>query len=366
MRLRSAYMISVPLLLLVATACGSGAASEANNNAPAAAGGSAAAVDTSGLDPLVVAYDAPKVDLSGVSFVMTTSEPDTLNMGAFFLMDKLRQWGAKVELVTLTTTSGIQTMIAGKSDFASQGADEVVLGKSQGADITAVGSARTKQNYVLVGKKSIKDVPSLKGHSIAMSGPSGFDTLLGKYALKKAGLGTSDANFVQIGGSPDRGAALIAGSVDAATIFTSTWEQIKSKTDNLHLLEDFAQTTDFPSDAYYAKTDYIKKNPNLFLGIACANLEANAWIASSESQFVEFTKRHVKGADDAAVKFLWETATSNGMYPTNPKDVISQTGIESLQQAMLDSGAVDKTVSLAKVVDTSFLEKASAMGCGGK
>lgn len=352
MRLQHKALVSVPVLMMLLAACGSGTSSGESGS------------EAKNVDPLVSAYEGPEVDLSGVTLTATTSEPDTLNMGAFFMMDKLRQWGAKVDLVTLTTTSGIQTMIAGRSDLASQGADEVVLGKSQGADIAAVGSARTKQNYVLVGKKSLDKVADIKGHTVAMSGPSGFDTLLAKHALKEAGLGTTDAKFVQIGGSPDRGAALVAGSVDAATIFTSTWEQIKPQAKDLHLLEDFAKTTDFPSDAYYAKTDYIKKNPDLFLGIACANLEANAWIASSESEFVEFTKRHVTGVDEAGIKFLWETATKNGMYPTTPSDVITQAGLEALQTAMLDSGEIKEKVSLSNVVDTSFLEKAAEMGCG--
>jgi len=367
-----AVALATPLLM-VAVACSSGgSASEGSATDPggsvaASAGGSqqgSAAPGAADVDPLVAAFEGPKVDLSGVKLVATTSEPDTLNMGAFFMMDKLRQWGADVDLVIITTTSGIQTMMAGRSDLASQGADEVVLGKSQGADIKAVGSARTKQNYVLVGKDDIKKVSDLKGRTIAMSGPSGFDTLLAKHALREAGLNVTDGKFVQIGGSPDRGTALLAGSVDAATIFTSTWEQIKPQAKNLHLLEDFAETTDFPSDAYYAKTDFINKNPDLFLGIACANLEANRWIASSEGQFVEFTERHVKGVDPAGVKFLWETATKNGMYPTEPDEVITQEGLKNLQTAMLDAGEIQQEVSLDGVVDLSFLEKAKAMGCG--
>lgn len=348
------------LIALTVAACGGGQ--------PAPPGGQGAgsnANDNSGkVDPLVTAYSGPKVDLSGVSLTVTTSEPDALNMGALFMFDKLRQWGAKLDVVTLTTTSGIQTMIAGRSQLASQGADEVVLGRGQGAQVTAIGSARSKQVYVLVAKDSIHDVANLKGHTIAMSGPSGFDTLLSKYALKKAGVAQSDAKLVQIGGSPDRGAALIAGTVDAATIFLSTWENVKPRAKGLHLIENFASTTNFPGDAYYAMTSYLDKNPKLALGVACANLEANDWINSSESQFIEFAKRHVKGVDPDSLKILWKDSQRDQYYPTDPAQVISSDGLGSLETAMLDSGEITKKASLADAVDTSFLDKAAAMGCG--
>ncbi|HEX5492994.1 MAG TPA: ABC transporter substrate-binding protein [Mycobacteriales bacterium] len=347
------------LIALTVAACGSGTAAPGGQDA-----GSNANDNSGKIDPLVTAYKGPKVDLSGVSLTVTTSEPDALNMGALFMFDKLRQWGAKLDVVTLTTTSGIQTMIAGRSQLASQGADEVVLGRGQGADVTAIGSARSKQVYVLVAKNSIDGVSDLKGKKIAMSGPSGFDTLLSKYALKKAGLAQTDAKLVQIGGSPDRGAALIAGTVDAATIFLSTWENVKSRAKGLHLIENFASTTKFPGDAYYAMTSYLDKNPKLALGVACANLEANDWINSGEKGFIDFAQRHVKGVDPASLKVLWQDSQRDQYYPTDPTQVISADGLGSLETAMLDSGEITKKASVADAVDTSFLQKAATMGCG--
>lgn len=363
MKLRGNRSFLIPATLLIAAmvaACGSTPGTSAGNQSDKNAGNNA------DVDPLVTAYQGPKVDLSGITLTATTSEPDALNMGALFMFAKLKQWGAKLDVVTLTSTSGIQTMIAGRSQLASHGADEVVLGRGQGAKVTAIGSARSKQVYVLVAKDSIKTTKDLKGHTIAMSGPSGFDTLLSKFSLKEAGLKQSDAKLVQIGGSPDRGAALIAGTVDAATIFLSTWENVKDKAKGVHLIENFASTTDFPGDAYYLMTDYIDKNPKLALGVACANLEANDWINSSESQFIEFTKRHVKGVDEAGLKVLWQDSQKDQYYPTDASKIISVEGLKSLETAMLDSGELTKSASLDDAVDTSFLDKAAAMGCGTK
>lgn len=359
-----ARLAALLCLVTVASACGAaGTPGAAAPGAPGAGGAGQANSSDSSIDPLVQAFKGPKVDLSGVSLTATSPEPDSLDMGSVFMFDKLRQWGAKVDVVTTTTTSGIETMIAGRSDLANQGADEVILGNSEGANVTAIGSSRTKQSYVLVAKNDIKNVAGLKGGTIAMSGPSGFDTLLTNYTLKNAGL-SGQAKLVQVGGSPDRAQALIAGTVDAATIFLSNWENLKAKTNKIHLLVNFADSTSFPGDAYYLKADYLKSHQNLGLGIACANLEANQWLDSSESQYLEFANRHIKGADQAGLKATYSAAIKDGMWPTTPNQVIDQGGLGSLQQAMLSSGEITKKVSLAGAVDTSYLQKASAMGCG--
>jgi len=352
-------LISTLSLVSAIAACGPGG--------PAGAGppGAPQADEGDGkIDPAVRADKGPRIDLKNVSLTATISEPEALNMGTIFAFDKLRQWGAKVNEVTLTTTSGIQTMIAGRSDLGSHGADEVVLGRSQGAKVTAIGSGLTKQAYVLVTKDSIKNVAGLKGRTIAMSGPSGFDTLLSKYALRQAGLKNTDAKLAQIGGSPDRSAALLSGSVDAATIFSSDWENLKPKTEDLHVIEDFSRTTNFPGDAYFMNTDHIQKNPKLALGIACANLEANAWINSSQQEFVEFTQRHVEAVDPESVKAIWQNSQESDYFPTSPGEVLSPTGMSALQKAMRDSGDISGNASMADAVDTSHLKEASAMGCG--
>lgn len=330
----------------------------------AGCGDDASASGSGEINPLVKEYDGPSVDMSGISITMTTSEADGLNIGSFWAADKMRQWGADVKVVVLTSTSGIQTMMAGKSDVGAQGADEVLLGNAQGADVVAIGSPRTKQSYVLVAKNDIADVAALKGHTIAMSGPSGFDTLLSKYALRQAGLSDSDAKLVQVGGSPDRAAALLSGTVDAATIFLSGWRELEAQTDEAHQLVSFGETTDFPGSAFFAKASFLKENPDVGLGLACANLEANDWINADQSKYLDYAQQLIKGASVEGLKQLWEDATGLDMWPTDPSQVISVDGMDGLEQAMLSSGAIKNDVATEDAVDTSYLEKAADMGCG--
>lgn len=355
---RLAVVPALGSLVILAAACGSSAGKAATG------GGQGGGSSTVKVNPIVANYKAPKVNLSGMSFTITSSKPDALTTPLLFALEKLREWGAHVNHVVIISTSGIQTMIAGKSNVAAQGADEVILGRAEGAKVVAFGSHRTAQPYVLVAKNKYKSVASLKGATIAMSGPSGFDTLLGKYALRKAGIGQSAATFTEIGGSPDRATALLAGRVDAATIFMSDWLNLKSKTNKIHELVNFGETTDFPGSAIYAMSSYLQSHQKLALGIACANLEANAWVNHHESQYVQLTLENVQGETKQAAQNLWKVATGpTDMWPTTPDKVISTHGFTGLMQAMLKSGEITHTFPLTGVVNTSYLQKAAAMGC---
>ena len=149
------------------------------------------------------------VDLSGVEFIPSTSQPSALLIPQFYAFDLLEEWGASVEPVTLTNIPGVQALVAGQTNLAPHGADELILGAAEGASPVAVGSLVAKQEYVLVATGDITTIEDLEGATIGMSGPAGFDALLTRFALEDAGIDPeSGVNFVQVGGSPDRAAAI--------------------------------------------------------------------------------------------------------------------------------------------------------------
>jgi NitT/TauT family transport system substrate-binding protein len=353
-------------------ACGGGAGGAPPVPAGGAGGGGASAGAGNGekLDdgeiPPTGQEGGPDFDLSGVKIVATTSPPGAINMGTFWAYKRLEEWGADIETVIVTTTSGVQTIIAGRADIASQGADEVILGAAEGAEMVAIGSPSTKMDYVLVAKKGTGDVKNLEGKTIGMSGPSGFDALLGRFALEGAGLDpTKDAKFVQIGGSPDRAAALLTGQVDAATVFLEDWEELSRKTDDLELVLYMAEIVpDFPANAFFGSKEFWEENPDAALALACANLQANAWLNESEDQYVDYVLQVVPGATEEAARAIWQSAQEVGMWPTDPDEVFKVEGLGGLVDAMVETGDISEPVDPKTIADVSYLHEAADMGCG--
>ena len=305
-------------------------------------------------------------DLSGVSLTTTSSLEGALLMPQAYMLDMLEAWGAEVEIVTLTTTSGVQALIANRSDLAPHGADELIIGAAEGADLLAIGSPQSKINYVLVGATDIQSVEDLEGRTIGMSGPAGFDALLTRFSLRDAGLDPeSDVNFVQIGGSPDRAAALLAGRVDAATIGLDDWFDLATETDDVDIVQYMSEVVpDFATELYFSRRAFIEDNQELAVAIACGNLEANQWANENRQAFIDFTLERVPGTSEEAVVGLYDAAMEVGMWPTEPEAVLSTSGMQGLMEAMLETGDISSPVEVENYIDISYLEQAAEMGCG--
>lgn len=306
------------------------------------------------------------IDLSGVSLTTTSSLFSALLMPEAYMFDMLEAWGADIEVVTLTTTSGVQALIANRSNLAPHGADELIIGVAEGADLVALGSPQSKVNYVMIAKNEFASPADLAGATIGMSGPAGFDALLTRFSLRDEGIDPeTGVNFVQIGGSPDRAAALLAGRVDAATIGVDDWFELKRQTDDVQLIQFMSEIVpDFPTELYFAKREFVEANPTLALAIACGNLEANRWASDNREAFIEYTLEKVPGATREGTEELYDAAMEIGMFPTTPEEILSSSGLVGLMEAMVETGDISAPVDIAASVDGSFLQQAAAMGCG--
>lgn len=367
------WLIVLVVLALGLAACGDDAGSTttlasadgATTTAPAAGTPTTQAPDdgtaTTGDDG-----GEPMVDLTGVEYIPSTSQASALLIPQFYAFDLLTEWGASVEPVTLTNIPGVQALVAGQTNLAPHGADELILGAAEGATPVGVGSLVAKQEYVLVAGGDITTVADLAGATIGMSGPAGFDALLTRFVLEDEGIDPeSGVSFVQVGGSPDRAAALLSGNVDAATIGVDDWFQLASQTDEAQIVVRLAETVpDYPSSVYFGLADFWAENPDAALGIACANLEANKWAQEDRQRFIDYGLELIEGADGDAIGELYDFAIEVGMYPTDPAEVLSTRGMQGLMEAMVETGDISQPIDVEAVVDTSYLEEAAAMGCG--
>lgn len=372
--MKGRWLALLAVLALVMAACGDDAGSTTTTDEPAddattttadevttTTGGDGEGTTTTEGD-----MAGAMVDLTGVEYIPSTSQPSALLIPQFYAFDLLTEWGASVEPVTLTNIPGVQALVAGQTNLAPHGADELILGAAEGAEPVGIGSLVAKQEYVLVATGDITTVADLEGATIGMSGPAGFDALLTRFVLEDEGIDPeTGASFVQVGGSPDRAAALLSGNVDAATIGVDDWFQLASQTDAAQIVVRLAETVpDYPSSVYFGMADFWAENPQAALGVACANLEANKWAQEDRQRFIDYGLDLIDGADADAIGELYDFAIDVGMYPTDPADVLSTRGMQGLMEAMVETGDISEPVDVESVVDTSYLEEAAAMGCG--
>lgn len=322
---------------------------------------------TLGGDDNVQAEGAPEFDLEGKQVRITFGDNSAQSLGNVYVVDQLEAWGAEVEQITLTTATGLSAIIAGQADFAAgQGADEAVLGLSTGVDLTAIGAPDSANSYVIVARTEIESVEDLEGARLATSGPGGFNTALAYIALQNAGLNTdTDVDFVTIGGSPERSAALLTGQVDATVIFFADWTQIEAQSQDVKLLARMADLVpNIPDLYYFGNTSYWEENPDVALAVACANLQANAIISQDKDAFVDFASETIRGSDREVLAATYDELKELGNWPTEPEEIMNVEGLDNLVELMIQSESLTEPVDTSELVDLSYLEEAVDMGCG--
>lgn len=378
-RLMKSIRIMIALMFLsgLIAACGGGDDDD-SNGAGAESTPATAASDSSSGDPSPAAAESEAteepaasgdddfgIDLSGVELRLTGAQPSALSMIDHYIEDLMEGWGAEIDRIELTSTTGVQALIAGQTDLAGGGTDELILGAAAGADIVAIASTQDKMDYVLVAQNDIESIADLAGASIGMSGPAGYDTLLSRLAVRREGLDLTDVNFVQIGGSGDRAAALLAGRVDAATIFLSDWFELERRTEDVHALAFMNELVDSSTKSSINTTKtFAAENPEIMFALACANLEAYKWFHDDKDGFIEYTLENVEGSTEEATSALYDMLIDIEMYPLDVDELLEPEGVQEVADIMLESEEITTEVSGADLVDRSFLEEAAAAGCG--
>lgn len=332
------------------------AGEEAGDATEAAAGTEAAAADG----------EMPEFDLSGESIQIVFGDASAQSVGNLLMLEDLIEWGADAEQITLTTATGLSALVAGQADFAAgQGADEAVLGLATGNDITAIGAPDSANSYVVISTDEVNDISELEGRRVATSGPGGFNTALMSVALQRNGLSEDDVELLTIGGSPERSAALLAGQVDATTIFYADWNQVEAQSDNLQLLARMDELVpNIPDLYYYGMSSYWEENPEVAQAVACANLNANARLSSDKEFFIELAQEAIPGSDPEVLSETYDELLALGNWPTEPDEIMNVEGLDSLVELMIETGDLDEEIDTSGLVDLTYLEQAVEMGCG--
>ena len=306
------------------------------------------------------------IDLTGERIRVIVSLPDVLATNLNVLLDQLEDWGAEVDRIEVLSTTGLQALIANQVDFATNGADELVLGTANGAAATAIASHRAKMDYVFAAAPGISSLEDLSGKIVGVSSPTGFDANLTRLILEQAGIDTDTVSFVQIGNSGDRAAALVSGRIDAATIFLSTWLTIADSGQAVELVRIADELDVSPKEAVFGLPAYIESHPKVALAVACANLESNRWFADNRDEWIEYALDFVPDATEDEVAQMYELASQVGMYPTDASELLIPSGLQALADAMYANGDIPNEVDTSTIIDHSYLDKAAEIGCGAK
>ena len=263
--------------------------------------------------------------------------------------------GIDLEIVFMPANLASAAVLNGDLDY--NGAVTGTIGAAvRGQPMKVLLFTVAKPLLFLMSKKDIKDIKQLKGKKIAGSSPGGSATLLANQALKQIGLEPGkDVSVLQMSGSAaSRYAVLESGIVDASLL--SVPENIIAQEKGYHELLFLGDVVEFPQNGFGTSEKRIRENPDEVYRMVRATLRGLqfVWDKNNQEAVTNILMKQWKVNDR---KMAAEMARQVNRVLT--KDAyVKPESVQVLIDLARDNAKVTKPVSVADVVDYTFLDKA--------
>lgn len=304
---------------------------------------------------LFFAHPASAQSLKKVRMALPTTSISFLALHAAVEKGFYRQEGIDLELILMQPTLASTAVLTGDIDY--NGAVTGVIGAAvQGRPVKVLIFTVARPLEFLLSRKEIKEPRQLKGKKIAGSSPGGTVTLLAKLVLKHYGLDPErDVSLNPFGGAgAARLAALESGVVDASILEVP--ENIIAMEKGFNELVFFGDLTEFPQNGFGTSEKKIRENPDEAQRMVRATLRGLRFIWEKNNRdealnlvMKQWKVRERKMADEM-FRHLQRVLTRDG--------AVKNESIQFLIDLARENAKVAKAVSVADVVDYSFVEKA--------
>jgi ABC-type nitrate/sulfonate/bicarbonate transport system substrate-binding protein len=207
-----------------------------------------------------------------------------------------------------------------------------------------------------MSKKDIKDMKQLRGKKIAGSSPGGSATLIADKVLKHFGLEPGrDVSLLPMGGSAaGRFAVLDTGVVDAS--FLSVPENILALEKGYNELVFAGDVVEFPQNGMGTSEKKIREQPDEVYRMVRATLRGLqfVWDKNNHEAVVNVLMKQWRMSDQ---KIATETFRHVSRVLTRDAYVKPES-VQVLIDLARESAKVTKPVTVAEVVDYTFVDKA--------
>jgi NitT/TauT family transport system substrate-binding protein len=248
-----------------------------------------------------------------------------------------RQEGLDVESTYIRGDSTIvQALVGGDIQAGYAGATPVAAAIAQGVPLAIVAVPANRMGYLLVTREPVKDPRELYGKKFAVSSLGGSSEIATRLGLEKIGVDPSKVVMLQVGGSPDRIAAIKRGSVDGSLL--SANEVIGAGGLGFHTIFDFTKSDlEYPYNVLYVRKQFAAERRNAVLGLIRGFMKGLWFMQDNQDEAVTTAARWLRNSDKDVLRRQWKyiafqfhqeipapteagfRLALNGMTGTNPK-----------------------------------------------
>jgi ABC-type nitrate/sulfonate/bicarbonate transport system substrate-binding protein len=264
-----------------------------------------------------------------------------------------------VSMVYMRGGIDIKAIITGDADFGT-GSTTAVTAFVAGAPLRVVMSMNAFVDQALYAQPKFRNLSQLKGQSIGSLNPGGLvDTLLRRIIIKEGFSPERDFILLNMGGTPERYAALKSGTLAASML--SAPHSLRAEKDGFIKIAATRDYVDVPGTAFVTHADKIKKQPNMIKRFMRAALRAMNYIRDNRADTTQMIMREF-GMDQEIAGLAYKTLL----------DLLSPDGRNRVEgyQLLVDfaraAQKIDRPISAAPFIDETILDEIIREGSGGR
>lgn len=289
-----------------------------------------------------LAPDAQAQSAALVPLKFAYAYPNMENAPLYIAREKgfFRDENLAIEPIALSSGDKITfALLGGSVDIANYTPDWFVRVMEKGeSNIKIVFGCSNMPVYSLVVGKTVQSYADLKGARLGVSTIKASDAYLVRKMLAAHGLGEADYVLIQAGATPERAAALRAGSIAGTLLAPPVDERVIDEGEAKRLDVTSSVITHYAWQAQATRVDWARANKPALLGFMRAWIKATRWLydPANTEETVHILSRELKMDEKYA-------RVAHGMYfgatATIAKDgELDLAGLQELINAMVEQG----------------------------
>lgn len=253
-------------------------------------------------------------------------------------------------------------LLSDQTQIGFMGPEASIYVYNQGKEDYAINFAQLTQrdgSFIVAREPNPNfKLEDLRGKEILGGRKGGMPNMTLEYVLKKNGLVPgkdlnvrTDIQFDVMAG------AFAGGEGDYTTLFEPVASLIEKEGKGYVVASVGEESGYIPYTSYSAKKSYIEKNPSVIQSFTNAIYKGMLWIENhSDEEIAKSLQPHFPDADLEILVSVADRYRSIGAWA--PNLILTEEGLNKLQDIMMEAGELDKLVPYDKIVTTKFATNA--------
>ncbi len=265
--------------------------------------------------------------------------------------------GVRVDIPILrSATTGIQALIGGSTQFDATTTDAMMTAVDKGQELELIGGIINGATYRLVASKTFQTFKDLKGAVIGVSSLTSGSTLLLRLMLEKNGIHyPRDFTLLNVGGTPERLAALESGRLDATLLAAPlSYKAVDMGYNRIGDVYEYVNHYELSGLAVSKR--WARENPETVKKVLRGLIRGFQWLHQNKDEAIAFISSELK-IERRYAAAGWEEYTRSKAWP--PKADVDVEGVKTQIQILAQGQSAGGLLPPAeKYINLNYLKAA--------